>query len=580
MDRINHRKKQGLTTMLLLVFTAFFSTVFATNQRNAPLSPGTSFSLGGTEQSNTPTEVTITHKQSDSAVTIELKLTMLDGVYMYATEENFFKLDIAGSNIGEAEISYPPLEEIVNYDGKKVRIYRNGQIITVKIPILSEQWHIDGTLGYQACDSVQCFLPQSIPFQFPREIKKVSEVESHATKDPSSSTSLMEQISEFTTIGTNGGFLKSDTFLSFLEKPAGDEKSAFDNKSLWGIITLILFGGLALNLTPCILPMIPITLSIIGAGSQARSRKQGFLVGGVYGGAMALTYGILGVIVVLTGMQFGTLNASPAFNLAIAGIFVILSLAMFDVIHIDFTKYRNNVGQKDSSKGQLLPAFFMGVVAALLAGACVAPVVISVVLYSATLYSQGVLAGLLFPFLLGVGMALPWPFAGAGLSIIPKPGKWMIAVRNIFGIFILAMALYYGYSAIKPMMEYKKIENASEAKSDLSSKIEWHYSLEEALEESRRTNTPIVIDFWASWCKNCTAMDKTTFQDDAVAAKMNSYIPVKFQAENPNDPATKEILDHFNIVGLPSYIILEPRDLEEQALTRTTTEEEPENRYQ
>ena len=89
----------------------------------------------------------------------------------------------------------------------------------------------------------------------------------------------------------------------------------------------------------------------------------------------------------------------------------------------------------------------MGVVAALMAGACVAPVVISVLLLSAHLYGAGMVAGLLLPFLLGLGMALPWPFAGAGLSLLPKPGQWMKWVKYSFGVLILLFAAYYGYLA-------------------------------------------------------------------------------------------------------------------------------------
>lgn len=545
-----------LKAVFIILVTALITNLFANNQEIAPFS---AFSLNDTTPQELPTDVIVSHQTSDSLVTIELLLKMNSGVYMYATEENFFKLDIAGTHVGTPTISYPRSEEIINYDNKPVGIYRNGQKITATIPVLSDEWQIEGTIRYQACDSIQCFLPQTVSFNFPRanqseEITAVLPAES----DDASGT-VIEQLQEFATIGSEGGFLKSEAFLAFLNNPVGEEKNAFADKSIVAVILLILIGGVALNLTPCILPMIPITLAIIGAGSQARSRSHGFLVGGVYGSAMAFTYGILGVVVVLTGTQFGTLNANPIFNFAIAGLFVILALAMFDVIHIDLTKYRNGIGHGTSPKGQLAPVFFMGIVAALLAGACVAPVVISVVLYSATLYGEGVIAGLLLPFLLGIGMALPWPFAGAGISVMPKPGNWMIAVRNIFGIFILATALYYGYSGIKTVQALQDAKTISDSKGDIPSKIVWNYSLEEALAESKRTNTPVVIDFWATWCKNCTVMEKTTFQDNAVAAKMNSYIPVKFQAENPRDPAIKEILDHFNIVGLPSYVILEPR---------------------
>ena len=86
----------------------------------------------------------------------------------------------------------------------------------------------------------------------------------------------------------------------------------------------------------------------------------------------------------------------------------------------------------------------MGTVAALLAGACVAPVVISVLVQATTLYNRGVVIGLFLPFVLGLGMGLPWPFAGAGLSFLPKPGPWMARVKYGFGALILLFALYYG----------------------------------------------------------------------------------------------------------------------------------------
>ena len=89
----------------------------------------------------------------------------------------------------------------------------------------------------------------------------------------------------------------------------------------------------------------------------------------------------------------------------------------------------------------------MGAVAALLAGACVAPVVIQVVLFSSNLYATGTTLALALPFCLGLGMALPWPFVGAGLASLPKPGVWMVRVKQAFGVFILATAVYYGYQA-------------------------------------------------------------------------------------------------------------------------------------
>ena len=95
----------------------------------------------------------------------------------------------------------------------------------------------------------------------------------------------------------------------------------------------------------------------------------------------------------------------------------------------------------------------MGAVAALLAGACVAPVVIQVVVFSSNLYATGTTAALALPFLLGLGMAIPWPVAGAGIAALPKPGAWMVRIKQVFGVVILGTALYYGYEAYCTLLQ-------------------------------------------------------------------------------------------------------------------------------
>ncbi|MCX6996025.1 MAG: thioredoxin family protein [Kiritimatiellaeota bacterium] len=306
---------------------------------------------------------------------------------------------------------------------------------------------------------------------------------------------------------------------------------------------LALLGGLALNLTPCVLPMIPVNLAIIGAGARSGSPRRGFLLGGAYGLGMALAYGALGLLVVLTGAKFGTLNASPWFNLIIALVFVVLALAMFDVLQIDFSRFQGHGAPGSQRRGSFGLAFSMGIVAALLAGACVAPVLLSVLLLAGQLYSQGQPAGLLLPFLLGLGMALPWPLAGAGLALLPKPGGWMTKVKYVFGALILALAAYYGYEA------YRLFRPGGNTPAE---------EFARQLDAAQAAGRPGFIDFWATWCKNCTAMDATTFKDPAVRQKLAGFTVIKYQAERPNDPPAKEILDHYGVVGLPTYVILTP----------------------
>jgi thiol:disulfide interchange protein DsbD len=368
-------------------------------------------------------------------------------------------------------------------------------------------------------------------------------------------------LDNFTILGTTGGYQGSSDFLKFIRNAESGvkERGLFEGRGPLAILLIVLIGGLALNLTPCVLPMIPINLAIIGAGTRAGSRARGFLLGGAYGAAMAIVYGVLGLVVILTAGTFGTINSSAWFNLGIAVLFVALGLAMFDVITIDFSRFSSNMRFADSSRGTFLLAFTMGAVAALLAGACVAPVVIEVVLFSSNLYAAGTRAALTLPFFLGLGMAIPWPIAGAGLAALPKPGAWMVRVKQVFGVFILATAAYYGYEAYGIFAN--RFVDASEVQSSVQEKLKagWTASLADGLASAKRDGKPVLIDMWATWCKNCLTMDKTTLEDPAVTSALAGYVKIKFQAETPDEQPTKAVMQRFDAVGLPAYVILKPK---------------------
>jgi thiol:disulfide interchange protein len=340
---------------------------------------------------------------------------------------------------------------------------------------------------------------------------------------------------------------------SFYERFSEDPVVFFEQWGLWRTLLLILLGGLALNLTPCILPMIPVNLAIIGAGAQSESRRKGFALGSVYGLGITLVYGLLGLVVVLGGARFGALNSSPWFNFLIAAVFLALALAMFNVFHIDLTKLHQHLSRRQVEE-EYLAAFGIGGLSALLAGACVAPVVISVLLLAGNLYAHGVAAGLALPFVLGLGMALPWPFAGAGLSFLPKPGAWMEWVKRGFGVLILLLAGYYGLLGARLLMNRMVPPGGGDhlvVCGDTAS------CFSDFLNEAYAARQPVFIDFWADWCKNCHAMD-ATFDDPAVKKRLTRYKVVKFDATNFKESPAKEILDHFGVMGLPTYVVLEP----------------------
>jgi cytochrome c biogenesis protein CcdA len=371
----------------------------------------------------------------------------------------------------------------------------------------------------------------------------------------------LSTLDRFEIVASTGGYLASEDFIQFLRDAEGGvrRQGMLEGKGLIAMLLIVLVGGLALNLTPCVLPMIPINLAIIGAGANAGSRGRGFALGSAYGAAMALVYGVLGVVVILTAGSFGTINASPWFNLVIAIVFVALALAMFDVFQIDFSRFSGNVGADGAARGSLALAFTMGAVAALLAGACVAPVVIQVVLFSSDLYAKGHTLALALPFVLGLGMAAPWPLAGAGIAALPRPGAWMTRVKQAFGILILATAAYYGYLAYT-LFANRWVE-ASAVTSSVEEKLKagWHSSLASGLAAAQREGKPAMIDLWATWCKNCLTMDQTTFDDPAVKAALDGYVKIKVQAEDPEEPSTRAVMQRFKAVGLPTYVIVRPK---------------------
>jgi thioredoxin:protein disulfide reductase len=444
---------------------------------------------------------------------------------------------------------------------------------------------VPGRLRYQACDDRLCYAPVTADLMWTLTVVKsdVDRPTSHAAvfkgiafgtgRAPGSAPVIapvrgasagdggIALLDQFSIAASTGGYLDSDDFLQFVRNAESGikEPGLFEGRGPLAILVLVLLGGLALNLTPCVLPMIPINLAIIGAGAGSGSRARGFLLGGVYGGAMALVYGALGVIVILTAGTFGTINASPWFNLGIAAIFVALALAMFDVFEIDLSRFSGSVGTDASKRGSFAVAFVMGAVAALLAGACVAPVVIQVVLFSSDMYARGTVAALALPFLLGVGMAVPWPLAGAGLTALPKPGAWMVRVKQAFGVLILATAAYYGYLAYGLFAD--RWVDARDVASSVEEKLKagWYASLAEGLMVAQREQKPVLVDMWATWCKNCLVMDQTTLADESVKAALEEYVKVKYQAEQLDEEPARSIIARFDAVGLPAYVILHPK---------------------
>ena len=339
------------------------------------------------------------------------------------------------------------------------------------------------------------------------------------------------------------GYMSAEAFVAFVK----NETPAQEN-DLWSrtggnvllILLLALVGGLAMNLTPCVLPMVPINLMVIGKSAWR---------GAAYGLGIALAYGGLGVAAAVGGLAFGSIQGSPWFNLGVALVFVVLGLALLEVFFLDFSRFRARAqGAGDPATRGVFFAFAMGALSAVLAGACVAPILVAVLLLTADLFAKGVWTALGLPFVLGLGMALPWPFAGAGLKVLPKPGGWMKGVNRFFAIVVFGFAVWYGYLAAQG---FGWLGGRDSVAADARTMAATPATFAEVFAQVKR---PVLVDCWASWCKNCAAMDRVLATPE-VREALKDHAIIRLQAEDMSE--LTRLSGFESVKGLPAFVIFD-----------------------
>lgn len=509
------------------------------------------------------------------------------------------QLDVAadwtdGGNLCVTFVPYPPAHLS---DGFEVRLPDGTELVAVDkpepdegepFPAYSSPFSVrylvpDGSGGLdsllvtcQACEGEMCYLPEtrSVRIGGGAALPPPAEGPVDAVA-PASEAAVAER---YRTAGILDGYASADEFLRFLADSRGSESDAegttdggwrvflvnpraFLLNQGWILTILaILLGGFLLNLTPCVLPMIPVNLAIIGAAaSSGAPRRVRFGLGLAYGAGMAAAYGGLGAAVVRAGGVFGAgLNASPWFAGAMAVLFVALGLAMFGTWNLDFSRWRR--ASRLAGRARFPAAFLAGGLSALLAGACVAPVLVAVLALAGGLYAEGRTGALLLPFLLGVGMALPWPLAAAGFAVLPKPGAWMERVKKVFGVLILALAAWYAWSAAARFTASRTGPDGRRAPPGFEvvdfAEADAPARLDALLAEAADASRPVLLDFGARWCKVCAMMEATTLRDSRVTAALADCLAVAVVADNPSAPDVAPLLARYGVRGYPAYRLL------------------------
>lgn len=201
-------------------------------------------------------------------------------------------------------------------------------------------------------------------------------------------------------------------------------------------------GGMLISLTPCVYPVIPITVGYVGGRSQG-SKGKGFFLSLSYVLGMAVTYAALGSAAALSGQVFGQAAASPIANIVVGNICILMALSMLDVFHLPVPAFLSGraAGRKH---GGTLGAFALGLSSGFVMGPCTAPVLGSLLVYVGARQNVAFGTSLLFVFALGMGVLLlvAGTFTGL-LATLPKPGKWTETIRKGFGIFLILVGEYF-----------------------------------------------------------------------------------------------------------------------------------------
>ena len=330
------------------------------------------------------------------------------------------------------------------------------------------------------------------------------------------------------------GYMTPVEFRGFLHGKRTFAECLEENSSVVTVFLLILLGGLFMNLTPCVLPLVPVSLALVGRGGAR---------GAAYGLGMTLAYGALGLAAAFGGLAFGAIQSSPWFNLVVAVVFVLLGLATSEVFFIDFSRFRPRpkAGVPADAKRGLGGPFLLGAGTAVLAGACVAPILLATLVLTAKWFAAGRTWAVALPFVLGAGMGLPWPFITAGMSVLPKPGMWMRWVNRVFAVVLFGFAVWYGWLAWGGFTARAEAAPAP--------------AQESAVAEDASRPTLVIVG--APWCKNCTAMEKTTLKEPSVVEALAKFNVRHVEINTFADLANYPELAGLDIKGVPAYVVIE-----------------------
>ena len=468
--------------------------------------------------------------------------------------------------------------QLAVYDGKFI-IYAGlsvSQTLTAKEVLLS------GNLSYQGCDNQVCLAPAEAAFKLP--LKIVNKDVNITSINNDIFSKLDHSLSQISGEKTNMEYTPDEL----------RAKEIIEKGLPYAIIAFFILG-LALNLTPCVYPVIPITVSYFG-GQKTRDGTSPFFSALAYIIGIAIVFAILGLISGLAGKQWGFLFQNPWFIVIISLIILSMAASMFGAFEIRTPGWIMN--RFGGARRGVVGALIMGLTVGVVITPCAAGIIIGLVGLVAKL---GIVAkGTLLFFIMGLGLGLPYlilaTFSGL-LDRLPQSGVWMVWIRKFFGILLVGVAIYFiipqtvraqnplgfllgiltifgglllGFLEQNPAYTktFKRIRsligilfivigfiltfNSIQPK---SSDIKWIKYNGQPIQELLLNGEPAILEFYADWCAPCKQMDHETFTNQEVITRSKHFQMIKIDCTSPGR-ITRALMNQFQVRGIPTIIFL------------------------
>ncbi len=484
-----------------------------------------------------------------------------------------------------SEMQYPKPERFTfAFAGEPLDVYQGDAPIFFTLATAPDlepgSYTLTGTLRVQACNDNSCLAPSTLDISI--------RVEMAAANTGFKSTN-QELFTDY-----EGGSAKSDSPTASLSD--NSIASMFNERGAILAFLGIFLIGLALNLTPCVYPMLSVTVSLFGGQAEQKTRtRKSFMMASIYVLGIVSMYSVLGVAAAYTGNLFGNWLQSSAVLAGVGVILLAMSLSMFGLYDLQPPQWL--LQKLGSAGGTVGPAghFLSGIMVGIFAAPCIGPPVIALLTFVG---AQGdPMFGFIVFFVMVLGLGLPYLLLGTFsslLSKLPRSGEWMVWVKKVFGVVLVGAALFFLALAWVPKYVlyilpptlilggiYLGFMESSGRNRKIFSRVkrvvgiagmvgglliimnltkptvEWEPYSPDKLEAAASTGTPVVLDFTADWCVPCLELDRITFTDPEVISALEPYRTIKVDLTDYESPEAEALRKQFDVAGVPTIIFLD-----------------------